>query len=227
MSNLYNIKQNIMSSEKSRVIPLQPFFSKAPPPSPHKFPDGLELVLDFITEEEEKALMERIDQQPWSDALKRRVQHYGWRYNYAHRQVTPADRLGPLPDWLQDLTDRVHARHTGETPDQVIINEYLPGQGISAHIDLPSAFGPTVATLSLGHAVFMQFTPQKSPQAPVQLLLPRRSLCILRGDSRYKWTHAIVARHNDRVNGTLVPRQRRMSVTFRSIIRRIATKVVH
>jgi len=208
-------------SEKGRPIPLRPYFGKPHPPS-STLPPGLELVLDFITEEEEKALLERVDQQPWLDALKRRVQHYGWRYNYTYRQVTPADRLGPLPDWLHDLAERVHARHAGERPDQVIINEYLPGQGISAHVDLPTAFGPTVATLSLGHAVFMQFTPKKSPHTPIQVLLPRRSLCILRGESRNDWTHAIVARHSDRIRGKVVPRQTRVSVTFRSIIANLA-----
>ena len=35
-------------------------------------------------------------------------------------------------------------------PDQVTVNEYLPGQGIAPHVDTHSAFEDGIASLSLG-----------------------------------------------------------------------------
>jgi alkylated DNA repair dioxygenase AlkB len=38
-------------------------------------------------------------------------------------------QLGAMPDFLNELIDRLLARHVlSQRPDQVIINEYLPGQ---------------------------------------------------------------------------------------------------
>ena len=37
--------------------------------------DGLIYIPDFITKEEERALIDNIDAQPWLTDLKRRVQH--------------------------------------------------------------------------------------------------------------------------------------------------------
>jgi SAM-dependent methyltransferase len=37
----------------------------------------------------------------------------------------------------------------------------------------------------------------------------------LEGDARYKWSHSIAARLNDKVDGKLLPRGRRVSLTFR------------
>lgn len=43
-------------------------------------------------------------------------------------------QLGALPDFLNELIDRLMARHVlSKRPDQVIINEYLPGQVTSSH----------------------------------------------------------------------------------------------
>lgn len=42
-------------------------------------------------------------------------------------------------------------------PDQVTVNEYLPGQGIASHVDTHEAFGPTLLSLSLVSGVVMDF----------------------------------------------------------------------
>jgi alkylated DNA repair protein alkB homolog 8 len=50
------------------------------------------------------------------------------------------------------------------------------------------------------------------------LWLPPRSLLVLRGDARYKWGHGIACRTCDKVNGVLIPRGRRVSLTFRQAL---------
>src|SRR5262245_18798831 len=112
---------------------------------------GLIYVPEYLNADREQDLIEVIDRQPWLTELKRRVQHYGYRYDYKARQVLPEMYLGPLPDWLQSLADDLHA--SGRLPhlaDQVIINEYQPGQGIAAHVDCVPCFADGIASLSLG-----------------------------------------------------------------------------
>lgn len=51
-----------------------------------------------------------------------------------------------------------------------------------------------------------------------QLYLPPRSLLILSGEARYKWSHGISQRKLDKVDGELLHRARRISLTFRQVI---------
>jgi alkylated DNA repair dioxygenase AlkB len=178
---------------------------------------GLTYLPDFVEAEEEAALLAQIDAAVWRHDLKRRVQHYGYRYDYRARTVTPADRLGDLPGWLAPLADRLwDAGWFARRPDQVIVNEYQPGQGISAHIDCAPCFGGTIASLSLGSPAIMRFT--RPGNAPVDLPLPARSLVVLSGEARYDWRHAIPARRSDPGSHGRIPRTRRVSLTFRTVI---------
>lgn len=43
---------------------------------------GLKYVADFITQSEEAELLGALDGEPWLADLKRRVQHYGYRYDH-------------------------------------------------------------------------------------------------------------------------------------------------
>ena len=171
---------------------------------------GLTYIPDFITQDEESALINNIDEQPWLNDLKRRVQHYGYKYDYKARAVTDDAYLGTLPEWIDPVGQKIPFQ-----PDQVIVNEYMPGQGISAHIDCVPCFGDTVASLSLGSGAVMQFTNGSERQ---ELYLKPRSLVVLSGEVRYKWTHAIPARKSDVVDGFKIERGRRVSLTFRTMI---------
>lgn len=172
--------------------------------------EGLNYVPNFITQDEGQALNAQIDQQPWLSDLKRRVQHYGYKYDYKARTIKPDSYIGQLPDWLTSITEQLPF-----TADQAIVNEYTPGQGISAHIDCQPCFDDTIASLSLGSPAIMQFTKDGRKE---ELYLAPRSLLILSGAARYEWTHAIPARKSDMVQGYKMPRGRRISVTFRSTI---------
>lgn len=179
---------------------------------------GLSYIADYIDESTEAALLERIDSQPWMHDLKRRVQHYGWRYDYKARNVASDLRIGALPDWLQSYAVRLQQGGLfTEIPDQVIINEYQPGQGISAHIDCVPCFADTIASLSLGSPCVMDFTHGKTGEKS-SLLLEPRSLLMLNGDARYVWQHAIAGRKTDRHNVQIIQRARRVSLTFRKVI---------
>ena len=61
---------------------------------------GLTYVTDFITPAENDFLLSQIDQQPWLTDLKRRVQHYGYKYDYKARTVGNDAYLELVPIWL-------------------------------------------------------------------------------------------------------------------------------
>jgi alkylated DNA repair dioxygenase AlkB len=175
-------------------------------------------VADYLDEGREQALVEVIDRQPWLTELRRRVQHYGYRYDYKGRKVTREMYLGPLPDWLRPLCKELN--DCGLMPrvaDQVIVNEYEPGQGIAPHVDCVPCFADTVASLTLGSSCLMEFTKVKT-RTRVPLFLSRRSLVVLSGEARYDWRHAIPARKSDTLEGRVVPRGRRLSLTFRNVL---------
>ena len=175
---------------------------------------GLTYVKDFLTENEEDELVAVIDRCDWRSDIKRRVQHYGWRYDYKARKVDPSMYLGPLPDWAGKLARSLTTRGlVRQLPDQVIVNEYIAAQGIRPHADSPS-FADGIATISLLESWEMVFR-EKNAKRKVSQVLERRSVAIMNGDARYRWTHEIP---NRKTEPGRVKRGRRISLTFRRVI---------
>lgn len=102
---------------------------------------GLICIPDFVNES--RSLLATVDRMPWLDDLSRRVQHYGWRYDYKSRTIPCDAYLGPLPGFLQDAAEELFSAGLLKcVPDQAIVNEYLPGLGMP-HISTASlASGP-------------------------------------------------------------------------------------
>jgi alkylated DNA repair dioxygenase AlkB len=188
-----------------------------PRAEPEEIP-GLLYIPDFIEPEQHDALLAEIDEQPWLKDLQRRVQHYGYKYDYKARAVDLSMRLGDLPPWLVEIADVFRLRGLwSETPDQVIVNEYEPGQGIAPHIDCQPCFTGIIVSLSLYSACVMDFT-HKETGVKKQRLLEPRSLLLMKDEARYQWTHGIAKRKTDRYEGRTVTRDRRVSLTFRKVI---------
>ncbi|UEP38284.1 alpha-ketoglutarate-dependent dioxygenase AlkB [Burkholderia ambifaria] len=176
-------------------------------------PSGLSTMIDFISADEERSLIAQIEAERWLNDLSRRVQHYGWKYDYRARNVDPASYLGPLPQWAADLAQRlVRSGLLSEEPDQVIVNEYVGNQGIAKHIDCPECFRGPIATISLCESWGMVFR-SLDAKHKVERVLQRRSAVVLDGDVRSRWTHEIPKRKKE---GALI-RGRRISITFRKV----------
>jgi len=176
-------------------------------------PKGLKVMCDFITKEEEIRLLEWVELGDWLSDLKRRVQHYGWKYNYKLRKVDSASYLGPLPTWAQTLGQRLlDLGMVKELPDQVIVNEYVGNQGISKHIDCPDCFRGPIVTISLCETWQMIF---RSGNDKFETPLAQRSAVSMDGPARYEWSHEIPQRKNEQDS----VRGRRISLTFRKVNR--------
>lgn len=164
---------------------------------------GLWYQDDFLSLDEERDITNEINSRPWLNELSRRVQHYGYKYDYKTKQVSElADKFMPV-----GILEKLDDSFTLSGFDQLIVNEYTPGQGIASHVDAKNAFGPVVVSVSTGSNVIMTF---KNKDRVEDVLLRRRSVAILQGDARNVWTHEI-KKHKDNIEGV------RISLTFRMI----------
>ncbi|KAK6137808.1 hypothetical protein DH2020_028449 [Rehmannia glutinosa] len=114
-------------------------------------------IPDYVTAAEEDQLLNNIYQAPiskWKSLKNRRLQNWG---GVVHEKGLLAQ---DLPPWLKKVTCRIYeeSRLFPSAINHVLINEYLPDQGIMPHQDGP-AYLPVVAILSLGSPVVMNFVP--------------------------------------------------------------------
>lgn len=97
-------------------------------------PPGLKVIEDFISEEEEKSLLNIID---WtedgpflSDLKQRKAKHFGYEFQYHSNDVNPNTPIIPIPEECRFLQGRFKKHECGAYDyDQLTINRYLPGQG--------------------------------------------------------------------------------------------------
>lgn len=196
-----------------------PLWSPSPPPRMTTEIPGLVYVDEFLSDAEEAELVAAIDGSSWLHDLSRRVQHYGWRYDYKARAIDASMRLGPLPGWAERLAHKLveHGLVT-QLADQVIVNEYVGNQGIASHVDCETCFADGVAMISLLESWEMIFKPRQGTRkgkGKVAQRLDRRSVAVMTGDARYEWAHEIPKRKTE---PNEVPRGRRVSITLRKVI---------
>jgi len=172
---------------------------------------GLAYVPEFVTREEERDILAQVDAGEWDHEYSRRRQQFGYRYDYKSEHLT---YIGPLPDWLQELAERIaRVSYFESTPDQALVNEYFPGQGIAAHVD---RFSETVGCISLASGIVLDFTCVDESEKR-SLWLEPRSLLVMQGEARHEWRHSIAKRLKDLIEGQHRLRARRVSLTFRRV----------
>lgn len=204
-------------------------------PTLQPLPPGLIILNDFINGEEENMFINLIE---WhnecsvsNSALKnRQVKHFGYEFCYDNNNVDVSNPLNePIPSECTLIWKRLASEYPNmgivEGAQQLTVNKYNVGQGIPSHVDTHSAFTDKIVSLSLASDIIMEFRKPETNNSNVynshvSVTLPRRSLLILSGESRYGWKHAIVPRRMDVVRNEdnyLTTRQRsmRISYTFR------------
>lgn len=178
---------------------------------------GLTFIPDFLTPDEEMAIIQELDSCSWSTALARRTQHYGYEYNYKSKNAQTL--APPLTGRILGIAERLRDQGLMDMPTQCIVNEYTREQGISAHTD-SAIFGPVIISISLGAPTVMIFS---NGDQKVPVFLPRRSLIVLRDDARNVWKHEIPQRKTLDIPGqrrvTKDVDYRRVSLTYRTMRR--------
>ena len=122
--------------------------------------------------------------------------------------------------------------------NHVLLNEYLPGQGIMPHLDGP-LFYPTISTISLGSTTLLNFYRERdegegeslqfADRLVTSLFVQPRSLLVLKDDMYEKYLHGIEEIHQDVISdkicnlndssviGQAFPRSTRISLTIRHV----------
>ncbi|XP_017790107.1 PREDICTED: alpha-ketoglutarate-dependent dioxygenase alkB homolog 6 [Habropoda laboriosa] len=172
-------------------------------------PDLAIYIPNFITQKEEDEIVKHVNKAPlpkWTQLSHRRLQNWG---GIPHPKGMIAEEI---PGWLQKYINQVSSYNVFEKeklPNHVLINEYLPGQGIMAHSDGP-LFHPIVTTISCGSHTLLDFykrvnsTEQHQPDLKFSFLLERRSLFILQGDLYHNYLHSIAETDTDVVTKSVI-----------------------
>ena len=180
---------------------------------------GLRYIADYITEHQHDWLLSTIDKQPWDYFGKRRVQHYGQKYDYNEQQKKDDLEVTEFPEWLKRLCLKLQKDgYMPKIANQVLISEYQPGQGIGDHTDKEACFMNTICILSLRSSCVMNLTLTSDKTKKVPIWLASGSLAVLSADAKNKWMHGIPARKTDVWDDRKYARQRRVSLSFRRLI---------
>lgn len=151
----------------------------------------------------------------------------------------------PIPTWLsnplygrlRELGVNFSDNESTSEPNHVLVNEYLPGQGIMPHQDGP-LYNPIVATVTLSshcilnfypHASDASFSMERSSGPEFSVLLEPRSLFIQTGQLYQSYLHGIaeithdvmadnlpINYHQTSMN-SILPRGTRISLTYRRV----------
>lgn len=158
---------------------------------------------------------------PKSDK-SRQVLQFGYSYGYGGNNKG-IDKIADIPNLFSKLVlaERINNainKHLIEIPmEQLIINQYLPGQGINFHTDHEKYFGPTILCLTIGSGTNIEFEHKDKTQS-YNLYVEPGSLYIMTEDARYKWQHGIEQKIYDFDNNNVKKkREIRYSITFRTI----------
>ncbi|NXS08907.1 ALKB8 protein, partial [Neodrepanis coruscans] len=203
------------------------------------FPPGLMVIEKIISSEEERRMLESVDwigDEDTKNAQKslkhRRVKHFGYEFRYDNNNI---DKDKPLPGGLPEICEVFLEKclkqgYIKHKPDQLTIN----GKPYPKSMNLSKVLQNRDHSILLRILIVMDF---KHPDGhTVAIMLPRCSLLVMTGESRYLWTHGITPRKYDIIQAselgqkvgtitahvgdlTLNRRETRTSFTFRKVRR--------
>jgi|KBSSwiStaDraftv2_1062776.scaffolds.fasta_scaffold01470_11 alkylated DNA repair dioxygenase AlkB len=180
---------------------------------PRDLPQGLLYQPEFVTPEEEAALLCAIAPLPLREAkfreyfAKRRVAHFHADTDTPRYDDGGVDSFtsGPMPPLVAALRDKVAGWLGLAAADFVhaLVSEYRPGTPIGWHRDKP-VYGIVVG-ISLAGWGRMRFRPYEAQDArhTVALDLAPRSVYVMREAIRWDWQHSMLPTKELRYSITL------------------------
>jgi alkylated DNA repair dioxygenase AlkB len=180
-----------------------------------RLPEGMKYQPDFLSAEEERALLRNIENLPFKEfefhgfTGKRRTVSFGWRYDFNGGGL---GRTKDMPEFLMKLRAQAEA-FAGIAPGsfrQLLVTEYAPGAGIGWHKDR-AVFGDVAGISLLSSCTFRLRRRTGKGFERKNFIAGPRSVYLLGGPSRTEWEHSIPGVES-----------LRYSVTFRSVLERIA-----
>lgn len=202
-STSHDDKENVRSCSEQLAIDLKLYLPSLPPVvgDQHRIGNisSVWLVEDWLPAEAETQLINllRSRSTDFTQLRGKRTARYGG-------DVGPPFLPEPIPDFLLQLCSSVGVAAFGdseEKPNHVLVNHYLPGEGIMPHGDGPLYF-PKAAIVSLCSAVtftfFRDHAHAASGETPsLSVLVPPRSLLVFSCEAYSDHLHSIADRRYD------------------------------
>lgn len=195
----------------------------------YKLTDEIFYCEDFVTIQEEKALIDEIykNKEKWVQLSNRRLQNWGGTPYHGDGMIRE-----DFPRHFKDVAKMLEASFgfskDGVEFDQVLLNEYSNGKGIDFHCDGP-LYKPIAVVLSLMTSSLIEFRREKKDETVYSVFLKPRSLLIFRGEKYSSWVHGIIDQKEDLIdsrclNGKVVGESilrgdTRLSLTIRSAMK--------
>ncbi|KAM3863850.1 alpha-ketoglutarate-dependent dioxygenase alkB homolog 7, mitochondrial [Diretmus argenteus] len=173
----------------------------------------VEVRAEFISEEEECALMQELE----PGLRKKRYEFDHWDDAIHGYRETERVSWGATCESILSRVRSVAFPEGSPLLGPVHILDLDKAGHIKPHIDSVKFCGCTIAGLSLLSDSVMRLVKEGATNEWLDLLLPRRSLYIMRNQARYDFTHEILKDEESVFHGRRVPRQRRVSVICRNL----------
>lgn len=201
---------------------------------------GLHLIYDFISQEDEKLIMDALNDPNGSEVWKyvgvnssNKSEHrqqiiYGNKLNFSNSQAF--ETRGKAPKNIEQLGSKLRhfvkdyntknpetkivgdfSAYDDSTKMEIVVNKYGNKDPLGFHFDQAEYFGDCICGLSIQCDSAISFRKNiNGRRRTVTLPLPNRSMYMMTEDARYKWKHGIL--HNKITNGDY-----RVSLTFREM----------
>lgn len=177
------------------------------------FPEGFSYFPDFLNEAEEQELLALLAGVELHTLIfqgfeaKRKVESFGYDYNFDSRQISKGE---PIPSGFAFLVEKVanFVSVPSASLAEMLLTEYPEGSVINWHRDAPP-FKMVIGISLLSDCNFRMRPYDKSKRtrnAILSLPVKRRSLYILNEDARSRWEHSISP-----------VKEKRYSITFRTL----------
>ncbi|XP_037649405.1 alpha-ketoglutarate-dependent dioxygenase alkB homolog 7, mitochondrial [Sebastes umbrosus] len=173
----------------------------------------VEVKTAFITEEEEEAFLLELE----PGLKKKRYEYDHWDDAIHGYRETERARWGPACEEVLNRVRSVAFPEGSPLLGPVHILDLDKTGYIKPHIDSVKFCGCTIAGLSLLSDSIMRLVKEDAADEWLDLLLPRRSLYILRDQARFNFTHQILKDEESVFGGQRVARLRRISVICRNL----------
>uniref|UniRef100_T1J1L3 Fe2OG dioxygenase domain-containing protein n=1 Tax=Strigamia maritima TaxID=126957 RepID=T1J1L3_STRMM len=167
---------------------------------------------DFISKEEENTLLMELE--PYLKRMRYEFDHWdnaihGYRetektnWNEENKNIIRRIKKLAFPE---DTTTLQHIHVLDITKDGYI----------KPHIDSVRFCGNIITGISLLSTSVMRLIHEKNPEFKVDVLLPQRSLYIMKNLVRFEYTHQVLADKDSFHRGNHIPRERRISIMCRN-----------
>ena len=182
-----------------RLFPIEPVY-----------PQGFQYIPDFISEAEERRLVQFIPQftlhafRFQGYEAKRRVASFGYDWRFEKQQLSKGSDIPIAFHWLIERVATKLALPAAAFAE-LLVTEYPVGSVINWHRDAPPF--ALIAGISLQEDCLFKLRPyekeKQTRKAIISLPVKRRSLYVMQGEVREAWQHSIAAVQKVRYSITL------------------------